>query len=294
MFSCLQLWFLSLFVYGYKLMDILPCIGSCNQGCQLSRIERESHAWTLFLTLSRQACKISRMNAKHPANHVKSHASRKRKTTFFFFFFLSLFLKVKTDIQFDGRRRKKNCKNIFFFHVLVLHAKQFSKVDSPGVIADVAVTKRLQWLGKIWIIFTRISWQSCFQENSVMQFKPLILEAVQYAQHNLCACYIIDAHVSYSIHMLYMCALLAEISCETTFLISCIVQLKNTMIPSFPCSGWWRFLTAISAISKWRLKRPHLIHSSCSKRDNTLWSSKKNLALMRWGRECGVKEPSHF
>ena len=39
----------------------------------LSRIERES----LFLTLSRQACKISRMNAKHPTKHVKTYASRK-------------------------------------------------------------------------------------------------------------------------------------------------------------------------------------------------------------------------
>ena len=29
------------------------------QGCQRSRIEHESHAWTLFRMLSRQACKIS-------------------------------------------------------------------------------------------------------------------------------------------------------------------------------------------------------------------------------------------
>ena len=48
-----------------------------NQGCQLSRIECESHAWTLILTLSRQACKISRMNAKHPAKLIKSQVSRK-------------------------------------------------------------------------------------------------------------------------------------------------------------------------------------------------------------------------
>ena len=34
------------------------------QGFQLSRIERESPAWTLFLPLSRQACKISRINEK--------------------------------------------------------------------------------------------------------------------------------------------------------------------------------------------------------------------------------------
>ena len=40
------------------------------QGFQLSRIERESPAWTLFLPLSRQACKISRIIEKNPAKHV--------------------------------------------------------------------------------------------------------------------------------------------------------------------------------------------------------------------------------
>ena len=45
------------------------------QGFQLSRIERESPAWTLFLPLSRQACKISHMNEKNPAKQVKSPAS---------------------------------------------------------------------------------------------------------------------------------------------------------------------------------------------------------------------------
>ena len=45
-----------------------------SQGFQLSRIE-ESPAWTLFLPLSRQACKISRINEKNPAKHVKSPAS---------------------------------------------------------------------------------------------------------------------------------------------------------------------------------------------------------------------------
>ena len=45
------------------------------QGFQLSRIERESPAWTLFLPLSRKACKISRFNEKNPAKHVKSPAS---------------------------------------------------------------------------------------------------------------------------------------------------------------------------------------------------------------------------
>ena len=50
------------------------------QGFQLSRIERESPAWTLFLPLSRQACKISHINDKNPAKHVKSPASVRKKT----------------------------------------------------------------------------------------------------------------------------------------------------------------------------------------------------------------------
>ena len=37
----------------------------------------DSHAWKLLLTHSRQACKISHMNAKHLAEYVKSLASRK-------------------------------------------------------------------------------------------------------------------------------------------------------------------------------------------------------------------------
>ena len=49
------------------------------QGFQLSRIERESPAWTLFLPLSRQACKISRINEQNPAKHVKSPASMGKK-----------------------------------------------------------------------------------------------------------------------------------------------------------------------------------------------------------------------
>ena len=44
------------------------------QGFQLSRIERESPAWTLFLPLSRQTCKISHINDKNLAKHVKSPA----------------------------------------------------------------------------------------------------------------------------------------------------------------------------------------------------------------------------
>ena len=46
-------------------------------------------------------------------------------------------IKVKTNTQFDRRRRKHNWKIIkkyyFFVHVLVPHAKQFSKVDSPVI-----------------------------------------------------------------------------------------------------------------------------------------------------------------
>ena len=49
------------------------------QGFQLSRIERESPAWTLFLPLSRQVCKISHINEKNPAKHVKSPASVGKK-----------------------------------------------------------------------------------------------------------------------------------------------------------------------------------------------------------------------
>ena len=42
----------------------------CRYSRAQSRIERESPAWTLFLPLSRQACKISRINEKNPAKHV--------------------------------------------------------------------------------------------------------------------------------------------------------------------------------------------------------------------------------
>ena len=38
--------------------------GIIKQGFQLSRIERESPAWTPFLPVSRQACKISHINEK--------------------------------------------------------------------------------------------------------------------------------------------------------------------------------------------------------------------------------------
>ena len=56
-------------------MNYFADANSVTQGFQLSRIERESPAWTLFLPLSRQACKISRINEKYPAKHVKSPAS---------------------------------------------------------------------------------------------------------------------------------------------------------------------------------------------------------------------------
>ena len=103
------------------------------QGYQFSRIERESHAWTLFLTLSRQACKISRMNAKHPAKHVKSHASRKR-----LLFCLSLFLNLKPMHNLTYAEAKRTAKiriSFVFIHVLVPHAKLLSKVDSPAGLA---------------------------------------------------------------------------------------------------------------------------------------------------------------
>ena len=47
-----------------------------SQGFQLSRIERESPAWTLFLPLSRQACKISRINEKNPAKRVGKNLTK--------------------------------------------------------------------------------------------------------------------------------------------------------------------------------------------------------------------------
>ena len=45
------------YIYKNSYRNIYQCF-------QLSRIERESPAWTLFLPLSRQACKISHMNEK--------------------------------------------------------------------------------------------------------------------------------------------------------------------------------------------------------------------------------------
>ena len=58
-----------------------------------------SHALSVSPTpghyISHQACIISRMNAKHPAKHIK-------------------FIYA----QFDGSRRKKNCKILFFFFFL--------------------------------------------------------------------------------------------------------------------------------------------------------------------------------
>ena len=41
------------------------------QGFQLSRIERESPVWTLFLPLSRQACKISHREWKKSGRACK-------------------------------------------------------------------------------------------------------------------------------------------------------------------------------------------------------------------------------
>ena len=100
-------------------MSKLGSLTITQRGCQLSRMSA-SLTPGHFLTLSRQACKIS---------GIKENITS--------LFCLSLFLKVKTDTQFDRRRRKdtaKNCKNIkisFFFFMFWFHAKQFSKVDSP-------------------------------------------------------------------------------------------------------------------------------------------------------------------
>ena len=93
-----------------------------HQGCQLSRIERESLAWTLFLPLLCQACKIS---------HIV-----------FFFFFALCFLKLKTDTQFDGRRRKK---------VLVFSPQENLKSWQPlyHIILFVYVLSSLFWWNQI-------------------------------------------------------------------------------------------------------------------------------------------------
>ena len=52
-------------------------------------------------------------------------------------------------------------------------------------IADVSVRKRHQRLGEIMIIFTHTSSKTCFQKSSVMQYMPLTLNAIQFAQHTL-------------------------------------------------------------------------------------------------------------
>ena len=73
------------------------------QSCQLSRIERESPAWTWFLPLSRQAYKISCITNISPLKSCETYKifriqiyvskSKERKVciTLFFFFCLSLF-----------------------------------------------------------------------------------------------------------------------------------------------------------------------------------------------------------
>ena len=58
----------------------------------------------------------------------------KENITFFFFYCLSLSLQNRYTIYTDEYKRKRTAKYnniIIFCHVLVPHAKQFSKVDSP-------------------------------------------------------------------------------------------------------------------------------------------------------------------
>ena len=59
---------------------------AARQGCQLSRIERESYAWTLFFTISREACKISNAKSSQACKILRM----KENITFFFFFFFFL------------------------------------------------------------------------------------------------------------------------------------------------------------------------------------------------------------
>ena len=63
------------------------------------------------------------------------------------------------------------------------HLVFFSEITL--LIADVAATKRHQRLDKIRIIFTCTSFKSCFQKSSVMQFTPLTLYKIQFAQHTI-------------------------------------------------------------------------------------------------------------
>ena len=81
------------------------------QGFQLSRIERESPAWTQFLPLSRQACKISHINEKNPAKHVKSPASVGKKTEIIALPIFNATPKIIYTYQF---RLKKDVKSSIF------------------------------------------------------------------------------------------------------------------------------------------------------------------------------------
>ena len=124
-FTCLNLFHIKT---EFKSCDVT--IRNCiKQGCQLSWDECESHAWTLFLTLSNQACKISRINAKHPAS-ISNLTHEGKHNLFFCHFFLKLIL-IHNLMDTDAKKCKI-LKYHFFFHVLVPHPKQFLKVDNPA------------------------------------------------------------------------------------------------------------------------------------------------------------------
>ena len=110
---------------------------------------------------------------------------------------------------------------------------------STQLIADVAVRKRHQRLDESRIIFTCTSFKSCFHKSFVMQYIPLTLKAIQFAQHTL-------------VRLLYIHAFHAWMKCvryrqKKNFADSSIVRVKNINIMISSCRWWW-FLTATSAI----------------------------------------------
>ena len=82
--------------------------------------------------------------------------------------------------------------------------------------------------------------QKLFSKKAVMQYTPLTLNAIQFAQQTLA----INACISHNIRLNEMCAYWQK----NNFADSSIVRVKYIMISS---CRWWRFLTATSAIAMW-------------------------------------------
>ena len=71
----------------------------------------------------------------------------------------------------------------FFTEETVILMEHGNSQNEAVSVADVAVTKHHQWLDEIEI--HPENQQSCFQENSVMQYAPSTLDTIQFAQHLL-------------------------------------------------------------------------------------------------------------